>query len=440
MTTHFVEQSVAPEALLTRQDDPVGLEALFRERPAAFAEALSVALDQAPESVVLRVWAARLDLELADPGPPPAAGWQWAEALDPARALRLLWAAAALVVVAGTWAKLPEILGWAGEAVRPDGASRADLFLMRSVPFLAVGPVLVLAALRYRTPPRVLGGVAAGALLLAVVQGVRPMEGDAGVLSVIHAPLVLAALAGVAALGARWRETEARIGLLRLVGETVAFAGLLGLGGVVLLAVTVALFEALGVDVEPIFEWVGVYGAIGVLPVAALLVSQRVEAARVAPLVARVFGPMALVVLAVYLPTLVATGGLEDRDSLLTLNVALVAVLALVVLMQAERPDVRRHWTDPVAVALVAVALLADLAALASIAERLAGGMTPNRLAVVGLNALAAVHLAGLVLPLGRRALGRAPGLEAGDGWTARFLTVYAGWAAVVVLVLPLLF
>ena len=440
MSAGFKQQSIVPETLLSLQEDPVALECLFRERPEAFAEALSVALDRAPESVVLRVWAARLDLELGDPGPNPApTGWRWAEALAPDRAWRLLLATAALVVAAGTWAKVPTLLGWTAPPYDPASHALAERFWARSLPFVVVGPLVALFALRYRTSGRVRAAVASGALALAVVQAVRPIGTDAGFLSAIHAPLLLLSLAGVAALGARWRETDARIGVLQLMGEAVAFAGLLALGGMILVGVTVALFEAIGVRVEEVvFGWIVVYGAVGLLPVGALVAGQRVEAARVAPLVARVFGPLALVVLGVYLPTLVVTGGLEDRDSLLALNVALIAVLALVILMQAERPDVPRHWTDAVVFALVAVALAADLAALASIAERLAGGFTPNRLAVVGLNALMAVHFGGLVAPLGRRALGR--GEWPGDGWTARFLTVYAAWSAAVVLVLPFLF
>lgn len=439
MLVDFEQQSLAREALLARLDDPAALEALFRERPVAFAEALSVALDQAPEHVVLRVWAARLDLELGDPGPAPEpTGWRWAELLDADRALLLLGAVALVVLLAGTWAKLPALLGWA-VSYEAGGATRVDRFYMRSVPFLAVVPLIALFALRYRPPGRVLAAIGASVAVLVAVQAVRPIETDAGVLSVLHVPLVLLALAGATALGARWRETDGRVGVLQLMGEAAAFAGLLGLGGILLVTVTAALFSAIGVPFEEIlFEWAVVYGVLGVVPVGALVAGQRVEATRIAPLIARVFGPMALVVLTIYLPTLVATGGLEDRDSLLALNVALVAVLALVILMQAERPDVPRHWTDAVAFGLVAVALVADLAALGSIAGRLLGGLTPNRLAVVGLNALVAVHFAGLVAPLARRALGR--GEWPGDGWTARFLTVYAGWAAVVVLVFPFLF
>jgi len=106
---------------------------------------------------------------------------------------------------------------------------------------------------------------------------------------------VLLALAGATALGGRWRETEGRIGVLQLLAETAAFAALLTLGGGLLMAVTGGLFAAIGVSVETVlFGWVMVFGAIGLLPVGALVAGQRVEATRVAPLIARVFGPITM--------------------------------------------------------------------------------------------------------------------------------------------------
>lgn len=432
-------QSIAPETLLSLQSDPPELEALYRERPADFTAALAVALDRLPGSAVLQAWAARLDLELADAPVPAPTGWVWAEVLSPQRARRLAWLTVGLVALAGTWAKWPELAGWsAGMGTPGYDFQRGDRFLIRFAAFYVIGPLVVLCALRYRAPRRILLGVAGAGVALLVIQAFRPIDTDAGALSAMHAPLLMLSLGGVAAMGTRWRETEARIRYLQLVGESAAFAGILLLAGVILVALTAALFLAINVDIESLFEWVAVYGTLGVLPVGALVASQRAESGRVAPLVARVFGPMALAVLAVYLPMLLASGGLAERDSLLALNVALIGVLALVILMQAERPDVPRHWTDLVAFALVAVALVADVAAFASIIGRLAGGLTPNRLAIVGLNALIAVHFTGLVVPLGRRALGR--GSQPGDGWTARFLTVYTAWGLAVVALFPFLF
>ena len=428
--------------LLALRRDPAALEGAYRSRPAPFAEALAGALGREPGDLVLQAWAARLDVALPTAPPRPAktagAGWAWAETLRPERARTLLAVTVALIAVAGTWAKLPDLLGWPAYSLGY-GASPYDAFHLRFAPFYVVLPLVALFALRYRPPRPVLAAVGGAVMGLLAVQALRPAWSDTAELAALHLPILLSALAGGAALGARWRDAEARVGYLQLVGESVALAGLFLLGGVLLSAVTFALFEAIGVDAEPVFEWVAVYGALGVLPAGALLAGQRTEAARVAPLVARVFGPLALAVLVVYLPALLVSGGLADRDALLALNVALVAVLALVVLMAAERPDVRRHWTDAVAAALVVVALAADLAALVSIVGRLLdGGLTPNRLAVVGLNGLVAVHLAGLAAPLVRRALGR--GGAAGDRWTAGFLTVYVVWAAVVVLAFPLLF
>ena len=433
-------QSITSDTLLALRLEPQELEAAYRQRPDAFADALGDALERAPADLVLQAWAARLDLApVEDSGTSPPA-WSFAAVLTPERARALLWATVALVVLGGTWAKLPALLGWTDwDVYGTDGYARSEAFLARYAPFYVVLPLLGVFVRRYRPPARLAVAVGGALAVLLAVQAVRPVETDAATLSALHLPLLLLSAGGVLALGRRWRSAEARLGYLQLVGETVALAGVLLLGGAVLVGLTAALFSAIGVRVERVlFEWVVVYGAIGVLPVGAFLASQRVEAGRLAPLVARVFGPLALVVLAVYLPALVLSGGLEDRDSLLALNVTLVAVLALVLLMEAERPDRPRVWTDGVAAALVALALLADLAAFGSIVGRLAGGLTPNRLAVVGLNVLVAAHFAGLVGPLVRRALGAGPGPE--DAWTARFLTVYALWGAAVVLVFPFLF
>jgi len=433
-------QSTSADTLLALRLEPQEMEALYRQRPEGFAEALADALDRRPDDLVLQTWAARLDLApVAEREEAPPA-WRFASVLTPERALGLLGLTVTLIALAGTWAKVPSILGWTTWDYQQNSeVYRADQFYQRYLPFAVLLPLVGLFVARYRPSARTVAAVGGAVLGLLAVQSFRPIDTDPGTLSIIHLPLTLLSLGGVAALGARWRNAEARLGFLQLMGETVALAGVFLLGGAILIGLTIALFNAIGVQVEAfVFEWVAVYGAIGVLPVGALLASQRVEAARLAPLVARVFGPLALVVFAAYVPTLILSGGLGDRDSLLILNVALVAVLALVILMEAERPDRPRVWTDGVAAALVGLALVADLFAFGSIASRLAGGLTPNRLAVVGMNLLVAVHFAGLVMPLARRAVGAGPGPE--DAWTARFLTVYALWSLTVVLVFPILF
>ena len=437
---------MSPDFITNHLDDAAVLEASFREDPEAFASAFSVAWDERPGDPVLGVWHARLDAEgvlaAAPSRPTPDGLWRWADSLSEDRARRLLLWTVGLVVLGGLWYKVPDLFGVSGDYEYPYQAESA--FHLRFMPLYALLPLLGVFALRFRADRQRLLWASGAALALGLVQAFRTVHGDAvaedvAAVGAMHLPGLLLALGGALAMGARWRETEARMGFLQLVAETVALAALFLLGGVVLVAMTAALFSSIGVDVDALFEWVVPFGLIGVLPVGALMASQRPGSARVAPLVARVFGPLALAVLAVYFPALVLGGTLEDRDTLLSLNVALVGVLAIVLLMEAERPDVPRHWTDGVAFALAALALAADVTAFAFVAGRLAeGGLTPNRLAVVGFNALAAVHLGGLALMLGRRVLAGGPRPD--DAWTARFLSVYTLWGAAVVLLFPLVF
>ena len=430
-------QSLNADLLLALRREPQELEDAFRQSPDAFPVALAEALDRAPDDLVFQAWAARLDLAPVSESKPEAPVWSFAAVLTPDRVRLLLGAVVVLIAAAGTWAKIPDLLGWKYVPGDYSGYERADRFHQRFMPFYVLLPLLGVLWARYRPSLRLVGVVGGVVAALAALQAVRPIDTDAGTLSALHLPLMLLSLGGVLALGSRWRNAQARLGYLQLMGESTALAGVLLLGGVVLVALTVGLFEAIGIEAgEVLFEWVALYGALGVLPVGAMLASQRVESARLAPLVARTFGPLALAVLVVYLPALITTGGLKNRDSLLVLNVMLVFVLALVLLMEAERPDRPRVWTDGVAAGLVVLALLADLLAFGSIMTRLADGLTPNRLAVVGLNALVLIHFAGMVGPLARRALGRGDGPD--DTWTGRFLTVYALWSAAVVLVFPL--
>ena len=431
---------MTPDFIANHLDDPWELEVRFREDPEAFVAAFSVAWDERPGHPVLGVWHARLDaeraLELAPPRPAPYTGWRWAESLPSEHARLLLMWTVGLVVAAGLWFKLPDLSGF--------GFQDAQSFHLRFMPLYALLPLLGVIALRYHTGRQRLLVASGVVLALGVAQALRAVDGgakteDVALLGSLHLPGLLLAIGGALALGHRWSETEARMGFLQLVAETVALAALFLVGGVVLVMMTAALFGAIDVGVDVIFEWVVPFGLIGVLPVGALMASQRPGSARVAPLVARVFGPLALGVMAAYLPTLILSGALGDRDTLLSLNIALVAVLAIVLLMEAERPDVPRHWIDGVAFALAALALTANVVAFAFVAGRLAeGGTTPNRLAVVGFNALAAVHLAGLAISLGRRVLAGGPRPD--DAWTARYLSVYTLWGAAVVLLFPLVF
>ena len=75
--------------------------------------------------------------------------------------------------------------------------------------------------------------------------------------------------------------------------------------------------------------------------------------------------------------------------------------------------------------------------ALWAISERITElGSTPNRVAALGTNAILLVNLAWSTVLYIRFLRGRGPVLSV-ERWQTNYLPVYAGWAAIVVVVFP---
>ena len=81
-----------------------------------------------------------------------------------------------------------------------------------------------------------------------------------------------------------------------------------------------------------------------------------------------------------------------------------------------------------------------DGLALAAIAARISEfGFTPNRVAALGENLILLVNLTGTAW-LSARVLTGGARFAAVERWQTAFLPVYAGWAALVVVLFPPLF
>jgi hypothetical protein len=62
-------------------------------------------------------------------------------------------------------------------------------------------------------------------------------------MALIHLPILCWVFLGFVFTGSSWRETEPRIRFLRYNGELLILGSLVALGGMVLSAITVALFK-----------------------------------------------------------------------------------------------------------------------------------------------------------------------------------------------------
>ena len=264
-------------------------------------------------------------------------------------------------------------------------------------------------------------------------------------LTALHLPIALWLVVGVAYAGGRWRQVAGRMDFIRFSGEVAIYYVLIALGGGVLTAFIVLIFQAIGIDVESFFQsWLLPCGAAAAVVIASWLVEAKQSVIEnMAPVLTRLFTPFFAAALIVFLGTLLWTGrGVDvERDVLIAFDLLLVVVLGLLLYsVSARDPQAPPNAFDVLQVVLVVSALLADAVALWAIGARITEfGFTPNRVAALGENVVLMVNLVWSAALYIRFLRGRGPftGLER---WQTDYLPVYAAWTALVVIVFPPLF
>lgn len=359
-----------------------------------------------------------------DTAGPAGAGWR-----EPAIVLALA-AGAGLAVKAGmTW-------------MHDDGVLARNFGLL-VFPFIAA-----YFAWKRRFSARILtAAVAAPFVVLAVVVNVYPFSsgGSTELLVVLHAPVALWLLAGIAYTGGRWRSGSRRMDFVRFTGELAIYFTLLALGGGVLIGLTSAVLRLGGVDLEPaIGSWILPFAAPGAFLVAAWLVEVKQNVIEnIAPVLTRIFTPLTIVMLLTVLAVLVSTGGLVDvdRELLILMDAILILVLGLLLYSISARDSlVPPGFFDAVQLILVFAALAVDAVMLTAMLTRIAEfGFSPNKIAALGLNLLLLVHLGGAAW-LAAGFVRRRRSFATIEHWQTRYLPVYGLWAAAVVVAFPPIF
>lgn len=268
---------------------------------------------------------------------------------------------------------------------------------------------------------------------------------DTEILTALHLPIALWLIVGIAYTGGRWSQMGDRMNFIRFSGELFIYYTLIALGGGVFTGLMAILFQAIGIDVEPFFEsWLLPCGAVGAVMVGSWLVEAKQNVIEnIAPVLARLFTPLFAALLVTFLGILLWTGyGVDiERNVLIAFDLLLVVVLSLLLYTISSRdPQSPPGVFDLLQVGLVIGALMADVIALWAIAARISEfGFTPNRVAALGENVILMINLAwSTVLYIHfLRGCGSFTDLER---WQTNYLSVYAVWAAIVVIVFPPLF
>ena len=336
--------------------------------------------------------------------------------------------------------KLPSLFGL-------EFADGDSTFYLRNISLFALPFLTLFFAFKNALAPRLTAGLLAAFAASALVVNLFPFAagGSTELLTALHLPVALWLVAGVAYTAADWKSPHRRMQFVRFTGEWIVHFAMIALGGAVLMALTVGVFEALGVDVSSfVADWMLPCGAMAAVVVAGWLVGLRGSLlGGVAPLLAKVFTPLFTVLMTGLLVGVVVSGGVIDieREVLLMLDLLLVVVVALLLYAFSARDKrMSSGLFDRMQQVLIGGALVVDLVALANIAARLGTyGFSPNRAAVLGLNLILLANLVWAAV-LQWRFLRTSASFSQIEHWQMRYIPVYAAWAAVVAVVFPLLF
>jgi hypothetical protein len=353
----------------------------------------------------------------------------------PARARREAFVAFTLAVAAAALVKLPVLFGLDMKQHQAFYGRNAGLFVL---------PLLTGYFVWKRRADTRVRWLALGFAVAIVFANVYPFARGAHTerLTMLHLPIALGLLVGVAYAGGRWGQVAGRMDFIRFSGELFIYYVLIALGGGVLTGFMAMIFRSIGIDVEPFFQsWWLPCGAAGAVLVASWLVEAKQSVVEnMAPVLTRLFTPLFAAVLVTFLGTVLWTGRGVDiqRNVLIGFDLLLVVVIGLLLYsMSARNPSAPPGVFDVLQVVLLVSALLADAVALWAIAARITEfGFSPNRVAALGENVILLVNLAWSAVLYGRflRGRGTFPDLEK---WQTDYLPVYAVWAAIVVVVFP---
>lgn len=411
------------EAILQHLQDAGKLESLYREEKAAFRKAFLEIYADLPAGTAREFWHARLERKKSE-------GISWGNRED--------WFLVLLAALAGGMVlKIPVLLS----------LPEANYF-PRNLTFAFVPVLLLFLGFRSKiTPIRMAGAfciLAAAALYINFLPA--PVhQSDSIQLACLHLPVLFWLLLAFADSGGDWSRQDARMGFIRFSAELLVMTVLVLAAAGLFTVILLGLFQSIGYQIHKIyFDWFGIFG-VGAIPVVAALILKENPGflKQVAPMVAGIFSPLALLALMIFLPALMLRGKnlFTDRELLLVFNLLLLGVLALIFFSLSEiSGNPQKKFRMTVLLFLALLTLIVNSMAFTAIFYRvLTLGITPNRVAILGGNILILSNLVLVSIGLfrSRKNLMQPESAAISIG---RFLPVYGIWAAIVIFMFPLLF
>lgn len=409
------------EIILNNLNNPGLLEKLYREDKNTFRREFNTIYSEISDHVAAKFWFERLNFSREE--------ISWGKNGE-------IIVVAMLVFFAGLIAKLPHLIGM-----------DLDLFYQRNIGFVFLPALAFYLAwkngLKQNAAAISIVSVAASTLYMNLIPSSQ--ASDTLVLTAIHMPLLMWSLTGFVFAGGDIRNINGRAAFLKYTGDLVVMSAMLMIAGLILSGVTFGLFELIGISLEDFFvNYLVIWGLPAVPIVAGFLVHSNSHlVGKASTVIAKVFTPLAFVMLTVYLIAVMYTGKdpYNDREFLMIFNLLLLGVMAIIFFSIAglTKKSVGKLESG-ILLGLAVVTVIINGIALSAIIFRISEwGITPNRLAVLGSNVLMLVNL---VLVCRQLYLAMRPGAthEKVTESMAKYLPVYVLWTAFVTFLLPLIF
>ncbi|HWQ72415.1 MAG TPA: permease prefix domain 1-containing protein [Desulfitobacteriaceae bacterium] len=351
----------------------------------------------------------------------------------------------ALVVIfallAGTLFKIPELFGF--DFQDPN----AERFYLNNLSFFILPFIAAFFLIKRKAELKtwivLLGIFILAALIINIYPSFAPHHTD--YLTSFHLPLFLWLVVGAAYIGREWRGSQGRMNFIRFTGEAFIYGVLVWAGVMVLGVFTQVIFAAIGIYVGKFLEeYLLFYGGCAAAMITVYLVEAKKSVVEnFAPILAKIFSPLFLIIMAAFLIVMIVTGNspFMERDFLIAFDFMLALVLGLVLYVISAR-DIRQpaNLFDYLNLALILTALVIDGVALSAIIFRLSAfGITPNKLAALGENLALLGNLAGLAL-LYIGYFKKKFDFTKLIKWQTDYLYVYFIWTAIVAFMFPIIF
>lgn len=407
--------------IIAHQNDPRQLEKLYRRDKATFKRVFGTVYPELSNSPLADFWHERLHYESDE--------INWGT-----RGELLFVIVAALV--AGFTAKLPTVF-----------ELNEEIFYTRNLGFIIFPAILGYFAWKHKLTTGKIALIAvlmlASLLFINFLPDVR--RSDTLVLACVHLLLFLWSVLGFAFIGSVRNLPEKRLEFLKYNGDLVVMCALILISGALMTGITMGLFSITGFNIEQFyFENIVVSGLAAAPVVGTFLIrTNPALVGKVSPVIAKIFSPLVLAMLVIYLLAVAYSGNnpYTDRDFLIIFNGLLIGVMAIIFFSVAESSGASKSraavW---VLFLLSVVTVLVNGIALSAILFRISEwGITPNRAAVLGSNILILINLLLVTRQLFRVVSERTEIYSVGKS-IAFYLPVYCLWAVIITFIFPFLF